>query len=59
MANEASSYEFRRHHGRRAIWELARYLRVLPPATMLELIEDVAVVLRSGVSATDLRGGIV
>jgi hypothetical protein len=56
--SEASSYTFRRSHGRRACWELARYLRVLPPATMRELIEDVATVLESGVSATELRGGV-
>jgi hypothetical protein len=55
--SEASSYVFRRSHGRRACWELARYLRVLPPSTMSELVEDLAHVLRSGVYSTELHGG--
>lgn len=53
-----SSYPFRRAHGRQCCWELARYLRAVPLDDVRELVEDVAIVLQSGVSATDLRGGL-
>ena len=56
--SEAHSYMFRIAHGRRACWELARYLRVLPPLAVVDILNDVVHVLESGVTAFDLRGGI-
>lgn len=50
--------DFRRDHGVLCLQELARYLRVVDPEDVEELITDVGLVLESGIGATELGGGV-